>query len=343
MTTLEYDKEKVLFDYGDTAIKQQATTIFNELSEHLLRNGENVFLLIDPAKQELNITSPWLITLTERRPEPVALRHASIPQSYYPWLITLDLTWPEDQTLLQESIIRSLQEIDPAKLMAGCGRTLCGWLTSMQPASVVARQLGSTAVQKLKEGGNILLRYFDPAVNNTLWPHLSSFQQQRMLGILSGWHFPDGDGRLVSRRHTTSPQPLLTFSLALQENDNAMLERVGIINQALRQYRDLTRHDSRRSEAALRSMAELALQRIAHSPVITTVDERALFAFHVLRYHPHIDLSPEFQYLLSTETQPVDIRYRQRICALTSQDWQRLADECQHLTAATHKNKELLS
>ena len=167
-------------------------------------------------------------------------------------------------------------------------------------------------------------------------------QQQRMLGILSGWHFPDGDGQLVSHQHTPPAQPLLTFSLALQENDNAMLERVGIVNQALKQYREQTKHDSRMSETALRSIAELALQRIAHSPVITTVDERVLFAFHALRYHAHIDLSPEFQYLLSTETQPADIRYRQRICALTPKDWQRLADECQHLTVATHKNKELL-
>jgi len=342
MTTLEYDTEQVLFDYSHTAIQQQSAAILDQLNKHFLQSGENVFLLVDPAKLELNITSSWLTTLTERRPQPVALLHASIPYSYYPWLITLDLARPEDQALLQESIIRSLQEIDPAKLRAGCGRTLCGWLTSMQPARVVARQLGSTAVQKLKEGGNILLRYFDPAVHNTLWPHLSIFQQQRMLGILSGWYFPDGDGQLVSHQHTPPAQPLLTFSLALQENDNAMLERVGIVNQALKQYREQTKHDSRMSETALRSIAELALQRIAHSPVITTIDERVLFAFHALRYHAHIDLSPEFQYLLSTETQPADIRYRQRICALTPKDWQRLADECQHLTVATHKNKELL-
>ncbi|WP_337264550.1 MULTISPECIES: DUF4123 domain-containing protein [unclassified Serratia (in: enterobacteria)] len=340
MTTPEHTDTLVQFDYSDAAIAQQAEAMLAPLTAQLAHSGENVFLLIDPAKLELNASSPWIQALTERQPEPVPLLHGSIPQAYYPWLVTLDLNQPDDVLVLKESLIQALQETDPARLIAGTGRTVCGWLTSAHPARVVARQLGSTAIQTLSGGGTILLRYFDPAVNTLLWTQLSPFQQQRLMGVISGWHLLNGDGQLISHLHAAAALPLLTFSLGIAETDRPRLEQIAVVNQAMQQYREQTKAIPRQNESRLQSVAQQALQRIAHSSLLTEHEERVMFAFHALYWHSHIDLHPEFQYLLSLETYPAEVRYLERIAGLTEQDWQRFADECDHLVS--HPSKELL-
>ncbi|MEA9393069.1 DUF4123 domain-containing protein [Acerihabitans sp. TG2] len=343
MTTAEPTDTLVQFDYSNPAIAQQAEAILAPLTAQLARSGENVFLLIDPTKLELNTRSPWISALTERHPQPAPLLHGSIPQKYYPWLVGLDLTQPDDTRVLKESITQALQETDPTKLIAGTGRTVCGWLTSAHPAGVVARQLGGTAVQALSGGGNILLRYFDPAVNTLLWPQLSRFQQQRLMGVISGWHLLNGDGQRVSRCHNAAVLPLLTFSLGITEQDRPRLEQIAVVNQAMQQYRAQTKAVARQDESRLQSVAQQALQRIAHSPVMSEHEARVIFAFHALYWHPHLDLHPEFQYLLSLETYPAQVRYAERIAGLTTQDWQRFADECERLyLPVSHPSKELL-
>ncbi|KEY59311.1 DUF4123 domain-containing protein [Serratia sp. DD3] len=343
MTTIEHTDTRVQFDYSANAIAQQTQAIVAQLTEQLTGSKENLLLLIDPVKLELDSSSPWISALTERQPEPVPLTHVSIPQAYYPWLVPLNITQPEDAQLFEESITQALQEADPSKLVAGAGRTVCAWLTSAQPAHIVARQLGCTAVQALSGGGNILLRYFDPAVNTLLWPQLSPFQQQRLMGVISGWHLIDGDGQLVSRRHSASPLPLLTFSLGMAEKDKPELEQIAVVNQALQQYRAQAKTVSRTGESQLQAVVKQALQRIAASTVIAEPEERILFAFHILRWHPYIDLHPEFNYLMSLETHPAQVRYIERIAGLTEQDWRRFADECDRLSLpVTHPSKELL-
>jgi len=343
MTLIEQTNRPVHFDYSDAAIAQQTSVIVTQLTEQLIRDGENIFLLIDPAILELNASSLWIKSLTERHPEPIPLPHSSIPQSYYPWLVPLDITQPNARKLLEESIAKALQETDPAALIAGSGRAICGWLTSAQPIHVVARQVGSTAVQALSGGGNILLRYFDPAVNSVLWPQLSAFQQRRLMGVISGWHLLNGDGQLVSRQHSASPLPFMTFSLGLAAKDNLWLEQTAVLNKAMRQYREMNRALPRRHESALLNIMQQALQRMAHSPIISEPAEQILFALHTLRWHALIDLHPEFQYLMSLETHPVEVGYSQRIQKLSQQDWQRFAAECDRLSpSTTQRNKELL-
>lgn len=93
---------------------------------------------------------------------------------------------------------------------------VCGWLTSPYDTAVAVKQLGHTAIQRLVSGQQILLRYYDPAIHHILWAQLGNLQRDRWLGGLSGWHFLNGDGQLVSHCHTASPYPLMTFSLMLK-------------------------------------------------------------------------------------------------------------------------------
>jgi len=333
-TTIEYD-------YSQTAVQQQTETFLAILQSEIADTSETLYLLVDPVPLLKQGTTPFIDTLVARQPVPVTLPHSSLSVADYPWLLPLDLSKAEDQSLLQQSVSFALHEIAPEKLCQKAGRAICGWLSSPFDSQIVAKQLGNTAIQKDINHAPMLMRYYDPAAHNLLWPMLKPFQQQRLMGVLSRWILVDGDGQPVIHRHTADASPHFTFLLGLtDEQTSFILHDIGIINRALRQHRKLAAMLPRRPEAVNATLIQQAMTRIAGHPAFDSEAEQEAFALQILRYHPHIDRHPKIDYLLHPDTFADDVPWSQRTKNMTSAQWQQYAHDCdiqEHQHTTTEK------
>jgi len=319
----------VSFDYSPRAQQTQLEKMLALIEQEMANAADTLFLLIDPVPLVLQPDTTFCDQLVARKPVPVSLPHKAISARDYPWLVSLDLCAEDDRQLLLQSIAVALDEIHPDKLCRKMGRAVCGWLTSPHPIEDVAKQLGHTVIQRQPDHRMMRMRYYDPAVNSVLWPVLEDFRQQRLLGILSCWIFPDGDGQPVIRRHRADSALHLTFLLGLlQAQTDFILHDVGIINRALRRYRLLTMETPRYPELTAARLVSEALARQRSHPAFHDDDEREDLAFHILYDHPYIDLHPKINYLLDPYTFTADVPWRERIRSIGQQTWALYAREC---------------
>ncbi|OHF77271.1 hypothetical protein A7T28_24245 [Salmonella enterica subsp. diarizonae serovar 60:r:e,n,x,z15] len=221
----------------------------------------------------------------------------------------------------------ALDEIHPDKLCRKMGRAVCGWLTSPHPIDDVAKQLGHPAIQRLISGQQILLRYYDPAIHGILWPQLDDVQHERWLGVLSGWHYPDGDGRLVSHDHSPSPNPYMTFSLMVNPEDEIHISQTGKIVRVLEHYRQAHINKPRHDEATAVTIIRRALKRAQQLHGFDNDTDQQALALDCLRLHPELDMHPRMKILLSPREREPDTDYAICTGALSDRDWQQLCHD----------------
>lgn len=319
----------VSFDYSPQAQRTQAEILLALIEQEMVDTPDTLYLLIDPVPLVLQPDTTFCDQLVACKPVPVSLPHKGVSMQDCPWLVSLDLSRDDDRGLLALSIAVALDEIHPDKLCRKKGRSVCGWLTSPHPIDDVAKQLGHTAIQPQPDHRMMRMRYYDPAVSSILWPVLEDFRQKRLMGILSCWIFPDGDGQPVVRRHRADSALHLTFLLGLsQAQTDFILHDAGIINRALRRYRLLSMDAPRYPElTAARLISEVLDRQRAH-PAFHDDDEKEDLAFHVLHDHPRIDRHPKVDYLLDPYTFSGDVTWRERIRDISVQTWAQYAREC---------------
>ncbi|MFU0920980.1 DUF4123 domain-containing protein [Kluyvera sichuanensis] len=319
----------VHFDYSPQAQQVQAEKMRALIEQEMRDSTDTLFLFIDPVALVQQDDSMFRDRLVVRRPLPVSLPHQAVNVADYPWLLVLDLSRDDDRQLLDLSIAVALDELHPDKLCRKMGRSVCGWLTSSHPIEDVSKQLGHTAIQQQPSHQMMRMRYYDPAVNNILWPVLEDFRQQRVMGILSCWMLPDGDGQPVVRRHRADSALHLTFLLGLsQAQTDFILHDAGIINRALRRYRRLTTGSPRYPELTAARLISEALDRVRNHPAFQRDDEKEDLAFHILFSHPRIDQHPKIDYLLDLHTFTADVPWTVRTENITPETWQQYAREC---------------
>ncbi|TDB44171.1 DUF4123 domain-containing protein [Photorhabdus khanii] len=341
MTQIQID-----YDFSPEGIDRQKIGLLSDLQTAFTQHNGQGLLLVDPAvfldtRQVAEL--PAAILAHQPAAIPTQITHPRFESRYSPWLIPLDLNRSEDADLLALSVMQALQESDPAELMARRGRMVCGWLFSASPALAIARHIGMTAVQTLSSVRQIVLRFYDPTVNNAIWPLLDSWQRSRLLGPLTDWYLTDGDGQLLYRDNTQSAREQYTFSLALAPEKVKEIIWAGPMNRALCRYRQVHRNQLRRPESEARHIMLALLRRVTARYAFNAVQDLETCALHGLLYHPEIDLHPRIQSLLSSEQGDSLGGYGERTNRLTAEEWQVLARECGHLNVSviSSENQEI--
>lgn len=320
----------ISFDYSSQGQQRQADKMLKLITEEMTGCSDALYLLVDPVVLMAQpVDDTFGEQLIAHKPELVKFRHKSISSSEALWLMTLDLRDDDDRQLLEKSIRVALDELHPERLCRNTSRAICGWLTSLFDSQTVAKQLGETAIQRLVFGQEIRLRYYDPLINNILWPVLNALSQERLMGILSRWMLIDGDSQPVIRRHLPSTYAYFTFSLALMPELTDFLSIYGgVINRTLDRYRKMLIHAPRYPELYAARLIHEALDRQRSHPAFCDNEQREDLAFRVLRYHPLIDQHPKIQYLLDTYTFSNDVPWTARIRDISVPMWEQYAREC---------------
>ncbi|PQQ36416.1 DUF4123 domain-containing protein [Photorhabdus luminescens] len=335
------------YDFSPEAETRRQTGLLADLRMALTQHDGHGFLLVDPAvflKNRQEERLPAAILNHQPAAIPTQIKHHRFESRYSPWLVPLDINQSEDAELLALSVTQALQEADPAELIAGRGRMVCGWLFSASPASAIAHHIGMMAVQSVSFQPQVMLRFYDPAVNNAFWPVLDSWQRSRLLGPLTDWYLIDGDGQLLHRGNAESAQELYTFSLSLTAEQVEEMSWSGPMNRALRRYRQAHRNQLRRTERESLYMMLALLRRVTARYAFDMAQDLESCALHGLLYHPEIDLHPRIQSLLSHEEGRSVGGYVIRIAELTAETWSALARECSRPNPAIipSENQEML-
>lgn len=312
------------FDFSPETVTKQVEALLTRLRAAIAERQEQVYLLIDREALPEDVADPFTCALVEQRPVPVMLPHRKLAMSSCPWLIKFDPEQTAHHALLVHSVFHALEELHPNRLREGAGRAVCGWLTSPYDTAVVAKQLGHTAIQRLISGQQILLRYYDPAIHSILWSQLDDVQRERWLGVISGWYYPDGDGQLVSHRHSPAPYAYMTFSLMLSPEDEPHINQAGKIGRVLERYRQnqisQPRHDESTAIPIIREALNRAVQLHGFSDEIS---QQAL-ALDCLRLHPRLDTHLRMRDLLSPRERPLGADYAACVSALSESGWKQI-------------------
>lgn len=317
----------IMYDFSPQAATQQAEVLLTQLRAAIAECQGYVYLLIDREALPEDVTHPFITALVDLCPVPVMLPHRKLTMDRSPWLIKLDLLQPVHNALLVLSVFHAQEEQHPDRLCNGGGRAVCGWLTSPYDTTAVTKQLGHTAIQSLVSGQQILLRYYDPAIHSALWPQLSDLQRERWLGALSGWHYLDGDGQLVSHCHMASPYTLMTFSLMLSPEEEPRIALSGKICRTLEHYRQVQINQPRHDEATALPIIRDALSRAQHLHGFTSEADQQELALDCLRLHPQLDTHPRMKILLSPREREPDTDYATCVATLSERDWQRICHD----------------
>lgn len=323
----EVDPVTIMYDFSPQAVTQQAEILLTELCAAITEREEYVYLLINPEALPEDVMHPFICALVDLRPVPVTLPHRVLRMDRHPWLILLNLTQATHYALLESSVRHALEEQHPDRLCNGGGRAVCGWLTSPFDTVVVAKQLGYTAIQRLISGQQILLRYYDPAIHGILWTQLDDLQHERWLGVLSGWHYLNGDGQRVSHCHSPSPYPYMTFSLMVNSQDEIHISHTGKIVCVLELYRQAHINKFRHDEATAITIIRRALKRAQQLHGFEDEADQQALALDCLRLHPQLDMHPRMMILLSPRERETGMDYANCVAALSDRDWQRICHD----------------
>lgn len=318
---------KLHYDHSPEARQTQADIHLTALRAAVSGGGEHLYLLIDPVSLPDDLAHPFISALVAQRPVPVILPHDKLTEESQPWLLKLDITQPEHDALLVQSIAFALEELHPERLSGGVGRAVCGWLTSPYETKVVSEQLGRTAIQRLLSGKEMLLRYYDPAVHGVLWHFFNSLQQERWLGVLSGWFYPDGDGQQVCQRHKPAAYPYQTFSLMLSPEDEVLMALTGKISRTLERYRlEMADKPRYREQVAVPQIRDALVRAEQLHGFSQEADQQAL-ALDCLQWHPRFDTHRTVRLLLSPQERHSAADYARCVSVLTDRERQQYCDE----------------
>ncbi|HCW3069723.1 TPA: DUF4123 domain-containing protein, partial [Citrobacter freundii] len=251
---------------------------------------------------------------------PVATRYLS--SEFEPCLVSLDLSLPEDCKLLQESIMQSLQEIEPNEILLGKGRMVCGWLSCEENIVNLADYLGKVAIQQ-HDGKDVLLRYYDPAIMISLLSILDDWQQRRLLGPIEVWSFIDGDGQFINKINQSENQLRLSYTLSLSSDNWRDINFAGIKNRVICNYRLANLSRERFSEPAVFKLLKQSLKRAV---LYTFSDQEDLIKWGECS----INVAPEFynhgfiKNLLEINSLSERGKFTQIISHITEQQWNEI-------------------
>lgn len=295
-------------------VLQIAASLLDELNPHF--EGRCI-LLVDPVLRPPKGDDPLAVVMEEHPSHAARLQSRNLDQANDPILIELDVRTDAGRQALIGSVNEALLENTPDELATGQGRRICGWLASSAPLEHVARHLGAVAIQNHASGNKVLLRSYDPAVAEHLWPLLLPRQQDVLWGPVAAWWFIDGNQQLRQQQRT-GPRQSSTAQLGLQPQQWQVIDLIGPLNRALL----LARQEGRQIVSTDLAVARAALQR-AQASGFSDAQDLADYAVFALLVHPHFDLHPKVRPLLAQR--PPGAFFTGLVADLTEADWQLVA------------------
>lgn len=215
-----YDKRRVIFDaaFG--------------------KNGK-CFLLIDASLEQYQLDGFLYDTLKSHKPFRIVFSANELQDALPLYLYPLNSIEERDNKLFDDSICHALNELKCERLNAGQGRSVCAWISTELTGIQLAEQIASLALQSIQSYGDILLRYFDPAVIGPLMPVLDSWQKQQLLSNINAWCYIDGDGIAQVVNGDGECKRKLNYSLGLTKLNVSEMRRIVDINKILCAYRKM--------------------------------------------------------------------------------------------------------
>ncbi|ATF47942.1 hypothetical protein CO701_01645 [Citrobacter werkmanii] len=310
----------ITYDYSLQAMQNQGGDIGEEIFNRFRALNRNCILMIDAAIIRLrNQDSSFYNKIIDRGGVRVPVANRYLTSEFEPCLVSLDLSLPEDCKILHESIIQALKEIEPNEILLGKGRMICGWLTCEEDIINLAAYLGKVAIQQ-RDGKDVLLRYYDPAIMISLLSILDDWQQQRLLGPVEVWNFIDGDGQLINKINQSDNQLRLSYTLSLSAGNWCDIDFIGIKNRIICNYRLAHLSSERFSESSVFNLLQQSLKRAG---MCAFDDEEDLIKWGECS----INIAPEFynhgmiKRLLEINSLSGKKKFTQIISHVTEQQW----------------------
>lgn len=227
----------ITYDYSIQAMQNQLDYIGEKIFNRFRTLNRTCILMIDAAIIRLRSQdSSFYNQIIDKGVVRIPVANRYLTSEFEPCLVSLDLSLPDDCKILHESIIQALKEIEPNEILLGKGRMICGWLTCVEDILNLAAYLGKVAIQQ-RDGKDVLLRYYDPAIMISLFSILDDWQQQRLLGPVEVWSFIDGDGQFINKINQSDNQPRLSYTLSLSAENWRDIDFIGIKNRIICNYR----------------------------------------------------------------------------------------------------------
>lgn len=316
----------ITYDYSLQAMQNQGGDIGEEIFDRFRTLNRNCILMIDAAIIRLrNQSSSFYNQIIDRGVVRVPVANRYLTSEFEPCLVSLDLSLPEDCKILHESIMQALKEIEPNEILLGKGRMICGWLTCEEDIINLAAYLGEVAIQQ-RDGKDVLLRYYDPAIMISLLSILDDWQQRRLLGPVEVWSFIDGDGQFINKINQSDNQLRLSYTLSLSAGNWRDIYFVGIKNRIICNYRLAHLSSERFSESAVFKLLQQSLKR-AEMCAFTNEEELIKWG------ECSINIAPEFynhgmiKRLLEINSLSGKKKFTQIISHVTEQQWNDIRED----------------
>ncbi len=313
----------ITYDYSLQAMQNQGDYIGEEIFNRFRTLNRNCILMIDAAIIRLrNQDSSFYNKIIDRGVVRVPVANRYLTSEFEPCLVSLDLSLAEDCKILHESIMQALKEIEPTEILLGKGRMICGWLTCEEDIINIAAYLGKVAIQQ-RDGKDVLLRYYDPAIMISLLSILDDWQQQRLLGPVEVWSFIDGDGQLINKINQSDNQLRLSYTLSLSAGNWRDIDFIGIKNRIICNYRLAHLSSERFSESSVFNLLQQSLKRAG---MCAFDDEEDLIKWGECS----INIAPEFynhgtiKRLLEINSLSGKKKFIQIISHVTEQQWNEI-------------------
>jgi len=208
-------------------------TVFEAAFE---RNGR-CFMLIDASLKQYQSNDFLYKLLESYNPHIIKFNREELHDALPLYLVSLDFKIKQDIELFNHSIRHALTELDPGRINAGEGRSVCAWISTELNREQLSESIAGMIIQPLQSGNDVLVRYFDPSVFGLLLPVLDNWQSQQLLRDINAWCYIDGGGNAQIMNGGGDQVKKLNYSLGLSEDDFAKINNILVINKVLRSYR----------------------------------------------------------------------------------------------------------
>lgn len=244
----------------------------DSLRERLFASGLSVYVFIDPLLGE-----PFSDVARKSRADEIFvldLKRWGLSENQYPYFVRISSPLSD---LLEESFTLAERQGDDS----GAPRSICGWFSSNAAPKDIQSRLHSLMVDRLPDGRRWFFRFFDPRVIRH-WQRVMG-SGQRLSGVGHWWYVADGEVREIEGDPEMS-------GIALSESQRGAFDRVGLMNQAFEQWREM---DSGIDGSVCADLDEAIAKANALGLSLSAQSDCVAFALHRCLIHPHIESHPQ--------------------------------------------------
>ncbi|PKH18538.1 hypothetical protein CIG19_21050 [Enterobacterales bacterium CwR94] len=219
--------------FYDKESEEICSNIISQLIDRFESSESNGYLLIDLALRELWEDDELIIACNDLTTHSILFPYTEFNQQPQLLLVRFENTHLAREFLMKcvKTAIRSANADRYQK------NAICGWLTSTLPGDTLATVLAGAMIQSINEVGDILFRYYDPAVIGKLSSILSEWQLTRLFSNINDWWFIDINNKLKEIKGDNSLFIKLEYSLALEAKQFDKLSVIKDISVVLDNYR----------------------------------------------------------------------------------------------------------